>query len=112
MIVGLLAPPPTARELFKRRSERFIPALPGCYVLSTFGGVVLYVGLAKSIRARFCDHLEDPAKTANTPLGRAVFFHWTERHDIERVERTWMNIHLIEEGALPILNKVYSPTVI
>lgn len=87
-----------------------MPETSGCYVLSTFSGVVLYVGLATSLRRRFCDHLDDPTKTTETPLGRATLFHWLERPDIERVERTWMNIHLTAEGALPLLNKVYSPT--
>lgn len=110
MIVDLLVPAPTARELFKRSSERFIPEQSGCYVLSTFDGVVLYVGLATSIRRRFCSHLDDPTKTIETALGRATMFHWIKRADIEKVERTWMNIHVTEEGALPILNKLYSPT--
>jgi len=29
--------------------------------------------------------------------------------DTNKVERTWMNTHLVHEGALPILNKAYSP---
>lgn len=110
MNIGLLFPAPTAREPFKWSSERFIPEKSGCYVLSTFGGAVLYVGLATSIRRRFCSHLDDPTKTAETPLGRATLFHWIERADIEKVERTWMNIHLTQEGTLPILNRIYSPT--
>lgn len=110
MIVDLLVPIPTACEPFKRRSERFITEKPGCYVLSTFTGVILYVGLATSIRRRFCNHLDDPNKTAETLLGRATMFHWIERLDLEKVERTWMNIHVSQEGALPILNRVYSPT--
>jgi hypothetical protein len=70
---------------------------------------VLYVGLATNLRKRINDHLDCPEKTRETVKGRAVLFHWLETADINKVERTWMNIHIQHEGALPLLNKVYSP---
>lgn len=89
---------------------RFIPDTPGCYVLATFGTGVLYVGLASRLRKRVNDHLDDPAKTNETKSGRAVFVFWIETRDLNKIERTWMNIHIENEGSLPILNGNYSPT--
>lgn len=110
MNVSALTPQPVRSESFRRSRERFIPESAGCYVLSTFNGTVLYVGLADNIRRRVNQHLDNPAKTDSTDEGRAVLVHWLETRDTNKVERTWMNIHITNEGRLPILNSVYSPT--
>lgn len=55
-------------------------------------------------------HLDSQEKTCVTSLGRAVLFFWVETDDLNKLERTWMNIHIQHEGAIPELNKVYSPT--
>lgn len=104
-----LRPQPRFSETFKRNRQRFVPEKSGCYVLTTFGRVVLYIGLAKNLRRRMNDHLDNEAKTGVTPLGKATFFFWVEADDIEKIERTWMNIHIQHEGGLPVLNSVYSP---
>ena len=62
MNVGNLVPAPQFSELFARRSYKFVPDAEGCYTLTTFDGTVLYVGLAKNLRRRFFQHLEDPEK--------------------------------------------------
>lgn len=110
MKVHILSPAPTGREAFRRDRERFIPDCAGCYALTTFTQDVLYVGLATSLRRRFGQHLDSPEKTAITPLGRAILFWWLKTPDTNKVERTWMNIHMIAEASLPFLNKAYSPT--
>jgi len=110
MNVSELVPLPNHCESFKRNRERFVPEVPGCYVLATFSGVVLYVGLADNLRRRMNDHLDNPGKTGETRLGRAVLFHWIVSPDTNKIERTWMNIHMLREATLPLLNKVYSPT--
>ena len=110
MNIDRLVPAPIQFETFKRNRLRFIPETSGCYVLATFGKTVLYIGLAKSLRKRFNDHLDSPAKTSETQYGRAVFFFWIESGELNKIERTWMNIHTDHEGALPILNSIYSPT--
>jgi hypothetical protein len=66
--------------------------------------------LATNLRKRFNDHLDNPSKTSETQFGRAVFFFWIESGELNKIERTWMNIHTINEGSLPILNSIYSPT--
>ena len=110
MNISELVPQPTHRDAFRRNRERFIPVAKGCYVLTTFSQVVLYIGLANNLRRRMNDHLDNDQKTAETKLGRAVYFHWMEADDTNKIERTWMNIHIQHEGMLPILNSIFSPT--
>jgi len=110
MKVSALVPPPAGSEAFRRSRERFLPEGSGCYVLATFDARVLYVGLAENIRRRINQHLDNAAKTGATVEGRAVLVHWFETKETNKVERTWMNIHLTSEGRLPVLNSVYSPT--
>jgi predicted GIY-YIG superfamily endonuclease len=86
-----------------------VPNRSGCYVLTTFERAVLYVGLATDLRTRFSQHLDDPKKTGLTDMGRAVLFHWFETKEIQKVERTWLNIHYQFEGKRPILNSIDSP---
>ena len=109
MKLDMLVPKPVKHETFKRHRERFVPEKSGCYVLTTFANDVLYVGLAKNLRSRMNNHLDSDEKTAPTALGRATYFYWLECLEIEKIERTWMNIHIQHEGVLPPLNTVYSP---
>lgn len=110
MNVQTLDPLPDNQQPFRRSHQKFVPDRSGCYVLTTFTGVVLYVGLASDLRRRMGDHLGSPAKIQETALGRAIWFHWLETEHLNKVERTWMNIHTQNEGRLPLLNDVYSPT--
>lgn len=109
MNITALIPLPEKREPFRRDRERFVPNTAGCYVLSTFEGVVLYVGLAVDLRRRMNDHLDTPEKKNLTKQGRAVWFHWVDTTDTNLVERTWLNIHIQHEGVMPLLNQVFSP---
>jgi hypothetical protein len=110
MNIDRLVPQPTHCETFKRNRERLVPAGSGCYVLTTFLQLVLYVGLTESLRRRFGEHLDNPKKTTQTEFGTAFLFHWLETADTYKVERTWLNIHIQNEGRLPTLNGMYSPT--
>ena len=51
-------------------------------------------------------HLDNPEKTGLTKLGRPVLFHWLESMDLQKIERTWLNIHIEHEGVFPELNRV------
>lgn len=110
MNIEKLVPVPTRYETFRRSRLRFVPAVSGCYVLTTFSRTVVYIGLAKNLQRRMNQHLDSPEKTCETAFGRAVLFFWFETPDLNKVERTWMNIHIEHEGAIPLLNMVYSPT--
>lgn len=105
-----LIPGPVQCETFRRSRERFVPEKSGCYVLTTFSKDVLYIGLTNNLRRRMNEHLDNPNKTGETSLGRAVLFYWLESNELNKIERTWLNIHIQHEGAIPILNKIYSPT--
>jgi excinuclease UvrABC nuclease subunit len=110
MNVEHLNPVPPSCDTFRRSRERFIPEVPGCYVLTTYSRVILYIGLAKNLRKRMNNHLDSPLKTEETRLGRAILFYWIETSDLNLIERTWLNTHIQHEGALPVLNRIYSPT--
>jgi hypothetical protein len=110
MKLELLVPKPLVSEPFRRSRERFVPEKAGCYALTTFEREVLYIGLSVNLRRRVNEHLDSAAKTELTEHGRAVLIHWIETPEVNKIERTWMNIHLVTEGRLPILNSAYSPT--
>lgn len=110
MNIASLIPRPEAKLPFRLAHLKFAPTRSGCYVLSTFDGFVLYLGLAIDLRRRLEDHLGSPDKTRLVKGGRAVWFHWLQTSDVNKVERTWMNIHIQHEGRLPELNAIYSPT--
>jgi GIY-YIG catalytic domain len=86
MNVDALIPAPTHKQAFRLAHRKFVPSRSGCYVLTTFVGDVLYVGLAVDLNRRLGDHLDTPAKTAETPLGRAVWFHWLETTKTNHVD--------------------------
>ncbi len=109
MNITALSPSPDQREPFRRNRERFIARTSGCYVLATFEGVVLYIGLSTDLRRRFNEHLDSPEKTGLTEMGRAVFFYWLETSETNKLERTWQNTHVQHDGVLPVLNRVNSP---
>jgi len=110
MNISALVPQPSHREPFNRAKERFVPEKLGCYVLTTFEDVILYIGLTDNLRRRMNEHLDSAQKTSLTKFGRAVFFYWLETPDTYKLERTWLNIHSYTDGSLPVLNGMNSPT--
>ncbi len=109
MKVSDLTPPVSNNVPFRRDQLSLVPAKPGCYVLTTVDGTILYVGLATTLRSRMGQHLDTPEKVAATALGRARLFYWHECITLEVIERTWLNSHLIAQGMLPVLNRAMSP---
>lgn len=108
MKIGKLLPPPTAKTAFLALKSRLVPNESGCYVLATFELDVAYIGRAVNLKRRMLQHLDNEEKIKEYDFGRAVWFYWLEHDRTERLERTWMNIHLENEGVLPPLNKIYS----
>ena len=89
-----------------------MPEKPGSYALVTYGGDVLYVGLATgSIRSRMGCHLDTEAKRKGTDLGVPFWFDYLVENStkVAAIERGWMNQAILVEGVMPTLNKVYSP---
>ena len=112
MNIQNLDPYPKHREIFRRDRQKFLPNVGGCYVLTSFQDIVLYVGLSKNLRQRFGNHLDDSKKTSMTKNGKAFFFHWLVCDELENIERTWLNECEISDGRLPILNRIASPVSI
>jgi hypothetical protein len=109
--VSELSPIPAERLLFKLSSLKIVPAAPGCYVLATFDGEILYVGQSVSLNQRFRSHMDNLEKTSLTPRGKAFWFHFLsdESGNLDKLERTWLNEYLTMHAEFPILNKVDSP---
>ena len=111
MNVTELSPRPVHRTLFKLSSFRTVPKTAGCYILTTFDGAILYIGLSVNLNKRFQEHLDNPEKTNLTPKGKAFWFHFVgyDKGNLNKLERTWINQYRTAHGRLPILNKADSP---
>jgi excinuclease UvrABC nuclease subunit len=111
MRVGELAPAVVKRIQFTLRYQMQVPSEPGCYVLTTFEGDILYVGLSDELRRRFGNHRGNDEKCEATSLGKAFWFYYLEQaeKDLNRLERSWMNQYVALHGDYPVLNKVASP---
>lgn len=111
MNVAELAPQPSTRVLFKLLDFRKVPKIAGCYILSTFNGAILYIGLSVDLNKRFQQHLDNPGKIGLTENGKAFWFHFSEydKNNLPKLERTWLNQYQTTHGRRPILNKADSP---
>jgi hypothetical protein len=111
MNVSELTPAVLTRVAFNLREQKFVPNEAGCYVLATFEGTILYVGLTVSLNDRFRAHRNDDEKCRPTDLGRAFWFYYIPlpERELARVERSWQNQHMVCDAALPPLNRVASP---
>jgi hypothetical protein len=112
MKVERLMPAPEHRTQFAWSHHVTVPEQPGCYALATYAGDVLYVGLATtSIRSRVGTHLDTRLKRQGTEIGVPFWVHYLVRPaaDVNRIERGWMNLAILEDGEMPPLNRVYSP---
>ena len=112
MKIECLYPLPAKREVFSWSRHSRIPARPGCYVLTTFGSDVLYVGLSTvSIRDRMGEHLDSDEKRAVGALGAAYWFYYLLRNprEVASIEGGWINQTILETGSRPPFNKVDSP---
>jgi hypothetical protein len=110
--VDRLVPKPDCHTKFAPSHQVTVPCEPGCYALTTYGGDVLYVGLAAtSIRSRIDAHLDNPEKRKGAASGAPFWVHYLQlpSPEVARVERGWMNQAILEDGELPPLNRVASP---
>jgi hypothetical protein len=112
MKVERLKPQAEHRTKFAWSHYVALPTAPGCYALVTYGGDVLYVGLATtSIRNRVEAHLDSALKRQGTEIGVPFWVDYVvrPRAEVNRIERGWMNVAILEDGDIPPLNRVYSP---
>ena len=111
MKAGELSPAVVERVQFTLRYQKRVPSESGCYVLTTFEGDVLYVGLSCDLNRRFGEHRGNVEKCEPTLFGKAFWFYFLKQPDkeTERVERSWMNQYCSIHGERPVLNQVDSP---
>jgi excinuclease UvrABC nuclease subunit len=111
MKVSELVPKVGNRVQFSLKHRKFVPKDAGCYVLPTFEGDVLYVGLTDNLHRRFGQHRDVKEKCNPTTQGMAFWFYYlpSQAKEINRIERSWLNQHESLHGTFPILNKISSP---
>ena len=94
------------------RSKKFlVHEVNGVYVLTNYGGFVLYVGKSTNIKRRFLEHIDTPSKTSLTSHGRAFWFYFQkcEKNCELKIERGLLCSSILATGNLPPLNKIYAP---
>ncbi len=111
MKIEQLNPKVSDKVQFSLKDRKLVPNVAGCYVLTTFEGGVLYVGLSDNLNRRFVQHRDTEEKRNPTAQGRAFWFYYlvSDLKEINRIERSWLNQHVTIHGVFPILNKVSSP---
>ena len=111
MIISDLIPTIEKTEEFDYSKYKRIPKLSGCYVISNFEFIILYIGKAVNLQNRYLQHLDTPEKTSLTRFGKAFWFSYTLKKDefeISKLERGWLNHFELEHGELPLLNKIHA----
>jgi excinuclease UvrABC nuclease subunit len=111
MNVKDLTPNTISRSRFDLSAFKQVPSEAGCYILSTFTGDILYIGLATNLNTRFLQHLNNPEKTSATIEGKAIWFYYLlfNANNLPQLERTWLNQFAAKHGKRPLLNKKDSP---
>ncbi len=108
MNVNALIHAPVNNEPFQLNRNMYVPDQPGCYILTTFNGDILYIGRSDNLRRRMKEHLDDKGKTSLTADGRASTFYWLDGIEFpEEIEAGWVNSFQSAEGRLPIMNKIF-----
>lgn len=107
MLASLLTPKTQDRIKFSFANLNEFPENAGCYAITNYNGVILYIGQAKNIYNRMEQHLDDFQKRQQTPSGKAFWFYYLfcPIIELDDLERGWLNEHLIKEGVLPFFNK-------
>ena len=112
MKATLLTPSLEGRVEFAAGHLNRISPMTGCYVISNFADDILYIGKTVNLQKRFMEHIATPEKSVLTQNGRAYWFHFlkvSSESRLSSIERGWLNQYELEEGCLPVLNKVRAP---
>lgn len=106
-----LDPNPPKKVRFDLSAFKNVPNTAGCYVLTTFGDDILYIGQAINLFRRFQEHLDNPEKVLPTEIGKSFWFYFLESDKVKLniLERTWLGKYERIHGSLPIFNKVHPP---
>jgi predicted GIY-YIG superfamily endonuclease len=107
-----LIPKAETQSVFDILHIRQMPEMSGCYILTNFHGEIIYIGLAKNLRKRVLQHLENPEKNTITKSGKIYYIYYKVLDNelkINQLERGWLNEYELVHGGLPPLNKIHSP---
>ena len=111
MKVADLKPPAATRVKFSLSDQRLVPQHPGCYVLVSFVGEILYIGKAENLRSRFRTHRDSEEKRGAVNGKSAHWFYFAQfsKNELFRVERGWLHQYETLHAELPRMNKIHSP---
>jgi len=101
-----LRPAPLLKYNFHHADEKYILSRPGCYCIADNHSVILYIGKATSLLARFKTHVMDREKRISDDGRIPKYFVCLQRDDITGIERGWLNSYICECGCLPPFNKI------
>lgn len=112
MNVSALTPKPESKIQFSLAHLWKTPEESGCYVITNYDGMILYVGQAVNIHNRIEQHLKDPKKTGQTPYGKAFWFYYQfcPKIELNDLERGWVHDYRNKNGERPFFNKTDPPT--
>ena len=108
MLVFKLLSCPELKVKFDYSEQDSAPKQPGCYVITTFDGTILYIGQTNNICNRMEQHLDKKEKTKRTPSGMPYWFYYKlcDVSDLTSSENAWINEYkLNSNGKRPHFNK-------
>ena len=108
MKVEQLVPACNGKARFEYIQIGALPERPGCYVLTSFEGDILYIGQSKNVARRVGEHFNNWSARRNSPFW--VFYLLVhDSHELDALERGWVNEYQLREGALPQFNSISPP---
>lgn len=112
MIITDIKPCLTRFSPFNFYYHHTIPKIPGCYILTSIKREILYVGQTNNLFRRFQEHLSSPQKTRCSGFDTVIWFYYLayQEKELNNLEHSWLNQYLEQDGCLPVLNKVHSPS--
>ena len=75
----------------------------GGYVISTFSGDILFIGIGANIRECFGRTMSTLKKPAFSSHRQPVFFHWRLATNPAALTEIWLKRHRAAEGCVPLL---------
>lgn len=93
---------------FELRFSIGVPSKPGCYMLASFYGDVLYVGMTNNLQRRMEEHLDNSRMMQRTSFGLASWFYFRSLSEecLYQTERHLLSRYKFKEGQLPPLNRI------
>jgi hypothetical protein len=106
-----LVPPAEQRVDFDLYFLNRIVDCTACYCLTNAAGDIIYVGQARSVMRRLCQHFDSEKRSALTGYGRVSRVWWrpVPLANLNALERGWLEAIRLRDGCLPPLNRTGAP---